>query len=103
MKTAQRSKMKWLWENMKGYRALYFICIFGTIVYNVMHLAVPYVTQILVDTFLSGDDAAYNLQTRQPYLIQLLVAMVVLTHHYWNIINCPSCCKFNTLRTPRNT
>ena len=29
MKTAQRSKMKWLWENMKGYRALYFICIFG--------------------------------------------------------------------------
>ena len=79
MKTAQRSKMKWLWENMKGYRALYFICIFGTIVYNVMHLAVPYVTQILVDTFLSGDDAAYNLETRQPYLIQLLVAMVVLT------------------------
>ncbi len=79
MKTAQRSKMKWLWENMKGYRALYFVCIFGTIVYNVMHLAVPYVTQLLVDTFLSGDDAAYNLETKQPYLIQLLVAMIVLT------------------------
>ena len=79
MKTAQHSKMKWLWENMKGYRVLYFICILGTIVYNVMHIAVPYVTQILVDTFLSGDDAAYNLATRQPYLIQLLVAMIVLT------------------------
>ncbi len=79
MKTAERSKMKWLWENMKGYRALYFICIVGTIVYNVMHLAVPYVTQLLVDTFLSGDEAAYNLETRQPYLIQLLVAMIVLT------------------------
>lgn len=79
MKTAERSKMKWLWENMKGYRALYFICIVGTIVYNVMHLAVPYVTQLLVDTFLSGDEAAHNLETRQPYLIQLLVAMIVLT------------------------
>ena len=25
METKKRSKMAWLWENMKGYRAIYFI------------------------------------------------------------------------------
>ena len=55
METKQRSKMKWLWENMKGYRAIYVIGILGTIVYNVMQLTVPYISQKIIDMFLGGN------------------------------------------------
>ena len=37
METKKHSKMAWLWENMKGYRAIYLIGILVTIAYNVMH------------------------------------------------------------------
>ena len=48
------SKMKWLWENMKGYHGIYILAIFGAILYNVLQLTIPYVTQLLIDLFLSG-------------------------------------------------
>ena len=79
MKETQHSKMRWLWENMKGYRALYLVGITGTLVYNVMQLIVPYITQMIVDTFLTSEDAVKNLSTKQELLIQLIVAMILLT------------------------
>lgn len=79
MDTKKKSKLAWLWENMKGYRAIYFIGILGTIVYNVMQLVVPYITQILVDLFLTGDDAAANLTNKRDVFFQLIIAMVLLT------------------------
>lgn len=75
----KRSKIGWLWENMKGYRAMYIIGIMGTIVYNALQLTVPFVTSIIVDTFLTGKDAVTNLETRRDYLFQLIAAMVLLT------------------------
>ena len=75
----KRSKIGWLWENMKGYRAMYVIGIMGTIVYNALQLTVPFVTSIIVDTFLTGKDAVTNLETRRDYLFQLIAAMVLLT------------------------
>lgn len=79
MKTEQRSKMKWLWENMKGYRALYVVGILGTIVYNVMQLTVPYISQRIIDMFLTGKEAAANLANHRDMFYQLIIAMVVLT------------------------
>lgn len=79
MDTKKKSKLAWLWENMKGYRAIYFIGILGTIVYNVMQLVVPHITQILVDLFLTGDDAAANLTNKRDVFFQLIIAMVLLT------------------------
>ncbi len=79
METKKRSKMAWLWENMKGYRALYIVGILGTIVYNVMQLTVPYFTQQIVDLFLTGEKAAENLVNRRDLFYQLVIAMVVLT------------------------
>lgn len=78
MEAKKHSKMAWLWENMKGYRVIYMVGILGTIVYNVMQLTVPYITQEIVNTFL-GENAEFNLKTRQGYLIQLIVAMIVFT------------------------
>lgn len=79
MEAKKRSKMTWLWENMKGYRIIYLIGILGTIVYNVMQLTVPYITQHIIDLFLTGDDAAANLINKRDLFFQLIIAMIVLT------------------------
>lgn len=73
------SKMKWLWENMKGYHVIYIIAIFGAILYNVLQITIPYVTQHLIDLFLSGKHAAENLATRKDLFFGLILAMVGLT------------------------
>lgn len=79
METKKYSKSAWLWENMQGYRVLYLFSIIGTIVYNVMQLVVPYVTQQLVDLFLTGEDAASNIVTKRDIFWTLIIAMVLLT------------------------
>lgn len=79
MSTKKHSKMAWLWENMKGYRTIYFVGILGTIVYNVMQLTVPYITQAIIDNFLTGENASYNLIHKRDWFFQLVIAMVLLT------------------------
>ncbi len=79
MEEKKYSKMAWLWENMKGYRIIYFVGILGTIVYNVMQLTVPYFSQQIIDLFLTGEDAAANLINKRDLFYQLIIAMVVLT------------------------
>jgi len=79
MDTKKHSKMAWLWENMKGYRAIYIVGILGTILYNAMQLTVPYFTQQIVDLFLTGEDAAVNIITKRDLFFQLVLAMVGFT------------------------
>ena len=79
MDTKKHSKTAWLWENMKGYRAIYIVGILGTIVYNVMQLTVPYFTQQIIDLFLTGENAAANLVNKRDLFFQLIIAMVGLT------------------------
>ena len=74
-----KSKMRWLWENMKGYRALYVLGILGTVLYNVLQLAVPVFSEKIVDLFLTGKEAAENLSTNKELLIKLIVGMVLVT------------------------
>lgn len=73
------SKFSWLWENMKGYRCIYVIGLFGTVIYNVMQLTVPFFTQQIVDLFLTGPDAADNLTYRRGLFFQMIAAMILLT------------------------
>lgn len=79
MSEMKKSKLGWLWENMKGCRVLYFVGILGTLLYNVLQLTVPYVTQQIIDLFLSGEDAAANLQNKRSLFYGLVLAMVFLT------------------------
>ena len=74
-----KSKMRWLWENMKGYRALYVLGILGTVLYNVLQLAVPVFSEKIVDLVLTGKEAAENLSTNKELLIKLIVGMVLVT------------------------
>ena len=71
--------MGWLWENTRGTHALYVTAMFGTVIYNIMQLTVPFISGKLIDTFLTGDDAAENLNTRMDLFYGLLAAMVGLT------------------------
>lgn len=73
------SKISWLWENMKGYRCIYVIGLFGTVIYNVMQLTVPFFTQQIVDLFLTGPDAADNLTYKRGLFFQMIAAMILLT------------------------
>lgn len=74
-----KTKLQWLWENMKGYHALYIFGILGTVLYNFMQLTVPYVSQEIVDLFLTGEHAADHLAENRSLLYWLLAAMVILT------------------------
>lgn len=79
MKKIQKPRLAWLWENMKGYRALYIISLIGTMTYSMMQLAVPYLSQSIIDLFLSGEQAAENLATKRDLFWSLIIAMVVFT------------------------
>ena len=73
------SKLAWLWANMKGARVMFVFALFGTVVYNVMQLTVPFFSSKLVDMFLSGEDAAFNRANNIDEFWNLLWLMVGLT------------------------
>ena len=76
---ARKTKMQWLWENMKGYRAAYIAGILGTVLYNILQLTVPVFSEKIVDLFLTGESAAENLQNKRNLLVGLIVGMVLVT------------------------
>ncbi len=73
------TKLQWLWSNMRGTRALFVLSMFGTIVYNIMQLTVPYFSSRIVDTFLTGEDAANNLANHRDLFFRLIILMIVVT------------------------
>lgn len=74
-----KTKLQWLWENMKGSRGIYIAGMLGTIVYNILQLTVPYYSGKIVDLFLSGADARENLRTNSNLFYHLLICMVGFT------------------------
>lgn len=73
------SQLGFVWENMKGKRPVFVLSMLGTAVYNGLQIVVPFFTGKLVDTFLTGPNAAENLVTQRPLFWQLVIAMIVLT------------------------
>jgi len=73
------TKLQWLWSNMRGTRALFVLSMFGTIVYNIMQLTVPYFSSQIVDTFLTGEEAASNLANHRDLFFRLIILMIVVT------------------------
>ena len=74
-----KTKLRWLWENMKGCRGIYFVGMAGTVVYNILQLTVPYFSGKIVDLFLTGENARENLSTHRDLFYQLILAMVLFT------------------------
>ncbi len=74
-----RTKIQWLWDNMKGKRLIYGLSLLGTIIYNFMQLTVPYISQNIIDLFLTGENAVENMATKKELFYGLIIAMIVLT------------------------
>ncbi len=74
-----RTKIQWMWDNMEGRRALFVIAILGTITYNAMQLVIPMFSGKIVDEFISGENAAYNLANNRDRLLFLIALMVGAT------------------------
>ncbi len=75
----QTSRMKWVWENLKGRRLLYLLGLIGAIVYNIMQLTVPFVVSKLIDLFISGENASENLANNKQLFYIYIAAMIGLT------------------------
>lgn len=74
-----RSKVMWLWDNMKGGRWLFFLALIGTVVYNVLQLTVPFISQKVVDDYIAGPEAAANLANDRSGFLTLIGLMVGVT------------------------
>ncbi len=76
-----KSKMAWLWENMKGKRLMFIMGLIGAVVYSSMQLIVPYYSGKIVDTFLSGttEEAIVKISTQRDLFYTLIALMIGLT------------------------
>ncbi len=72
-------QLKWIWENLKGYRGRYAFALCLTVISQIMYLTNPIFGQQIVDRFIYGEDAAENLRTHSRLLIMLCLGMVVFT------------------------
>jgi ATP-binding cassette, subfamily B, multidrug efflux pump len=67
---------KWLWLNLKGDRALYVFGLCMSVVCSSLMIVNPYISQLIVDTFIAGDNALQNLAQERSLLITLCLSMV---------------------------
>ena len=79
MERERHSKVKFVLDNMKGYKLLYLITLLGAVTYNALQLVVPHFTQRILDEFLIGEQARQNLADHKELLYRLILAMVLLT------------------------
>ena len=73
-----RSRLGWLWDNMRGHRVTFILSILGTITYSSMQLVVPYFSGRIVDGFLSSD-APYTIADNRDIFFSMLFTMIGLT------------------------
>ncbi len=72
-------QIKWIWQNLKGYRGRYVFAVVLSIVCNALILATPILSALIVDNFITSDNALYNIANKKGYLIALLIALVAFT------------------------
>ncbi|MCI3920910.1 ABC transporter ATP-binding protein/permease [Paenibacillus sp. TRM 82003] len=69
-------EFKWLWANLEGSRARYVAALCLSVVGSSLTVVNPYLSQQIVDRFVSGADAATNLAENSGLLIWLCVGMI---------------------------
>ena len=72
-------QIKWIWENMKGYRKRYILALCMSVIGQIMYLTNPIFGQKIVDTFIYNDNAAENLAGGKKLLIMLCAGMIGFT------------------------
>ena len=72
-------QIKWIWENMKGYRKRYILALCMSVIGQIMYLTNPIFGQKIVDTFIYNDNAAENLAGGKKLLTMLCLGMICFT------------------------
>ena len=72
-------QIQWIWHNLKGYRKFYISALVLSLVCNALYLTTPYISSELVNTFISSDNAAQNLQEKRSLFWWLLIGMTGFT------------------------
>lgn len=72
-------QIQWIWHNLKGYRKFYISALVLSLVCNALYLTTPYFSSELVNTFISSDNAAQNLQEKRSLFWWLLIGMTGFT------------------------
>ena len=75
-------ELKWLWLNLKGDRTRYIFALFLSVAGSALTIVNPYLSQRIVDTFISGDNALDNLTQQRGLLIMLGLGMIGFTLLY---------------------
>ncbi|WP_438448053.1 ABC transporter ATP-binding protein [Gorillibacterium sp. sgz5001074] len=69
-------ELKWLWQNLEGSRVRYVLALCLSVVGSTLTIVNPYISQRIVDTFISGDLAVQNLTEKRGLLIALCLGMI---------------------------
>jgi len=70
---------RWLWSNMSGYRGRYIIAMLLSVCCQSMYILTPLMSQRIVDTFITADNAVEMLRLRSDLLIWMVGAMIGFT------------------------
>lgn len=69
-------ELKWLWQNLQGNRTRYILALCLSVVGSALTIVNPYISQRIVDTFITGDQAVQNLTDKRGMLIALCLGMI---------------------------
>ncbi|CAM3902830.1 ABC transporter ATP-binding protein [Cohnella lubricantis] len=69
-------EIKWLWNNLQGNRVRYLLALCLSVVGSALTIANPYLGQLIIDTFISNEDARQNLIDQRGLLIALALGMI---------------------------
>ncbi|MDE6724102.1 MAG: ABC transporter ATP-binding protein, partial [Ruminiclostridium sp.] len=70
---------RWLWNNMKGYRGRYVIAMCLSVCCQSMYIITPMMSQRIVDTFITADNALEMIELHRDLLIWMVAAMIGFT------------------------
>ena len=72
-------QIKWIWENMKGYRGRYIFALCLTVIGQIMYITNPIFSQKIVDEFIYSNDPVQAIAEHKDVLIGLCLCIIVFT------------------------
>ena len=72
-------QFKWLWANMKGSRRGYIAALCLSVVCNGLYIASPYFQSLIIDRYISNENALDNIKNDRRGLLLLIAGMIGFT------------------------
>ncbi len=72
-------QIKWIWENMKGYRGRYIFALCLTVIGQIMYITNPIFSQKIVDEFIYSNNPVKAIAEHKDVLIGLCLCIIVFT------------------------